>query len=125
MMTRMLKLTVNNSQRIRELEGAVLTTIMIDQGSELDKRLAEAGATYNHEVQGNLAHGLGSPHIHSWGELVDAIPEDEKNKDFDRSLMEVLKMHKEDRLEKQVALEVSACKRKTNYNKRATLRQAG
>ena len=56
---------------------------MIEQGTELDKRLAEAGATYNQEVQGNPGHGRGSPHIHIWGEMIDAIIEDEKNKDFD------------------------------------------
>ena len=75
MSDRLIKLSLNSAQRVRELEGAVMRCMAIKKDSHLDHRLHEAGTDYNEAVQGNPGHGKGPPHIHIWMALVEGVIE--------------------------------------------------
>ena len=53
MSDRLIKMSLNSAQRVRELEGAVMRCMAIPKDSFVDTRLAEAGTDYNTAVQGH------------------------------------------------------------------------
>ena len=85
MSDRLIKMSLNSAQRIRELEGAVMRSMAIQKDSPIDKRLAEAGTDYNHAAQGHPGHGKGPPHIHIWSALMDSVLEDPGLQGFDQT----------------------------------------
>ena len=121
MSDRLIKMSLNSAQRIRELEGAVMRCLAIQKDSFIDTRLAEAGTDHNMAVQGQPGHGKGPPHIHIWSALVDAVLEDPALKEWDADKKAALQAYMTTKVEKQsqaeLGLEVSACRRKTNYSK--------
>ena len=76
----MAKAVLKNSLDIRELQSAVLTTLIIDKGVEVVKAAVASTQAHNSKASELRAAGkirdceaLGEPHLHVWGSVLFAV----------------------------------------------------
>ena len=79
-MSVLLKLSLMNSEAIRDITGAIFLTFQIPNTGKLCSNLAESGQSYHDATVGKKPedHKMGPPYLHSWVTLVKTCYEEAK-----------------------------------------------
>ena len=63
---------LQSQQRLRAVEAAIYTSIMIDLDAEVSIGMINTGHENSQRCKGKKNHGLGPPHIHVWMAMLKA-----------------------------------------------------
>ena len=119
LLTLMIKTQLRSEQRLRELEGVVLTTFV---GAASDLFLNEVSCqtqAYQAKVKGNKKHDLGPPHVYAYQGFLDGLVKHHQNELGGKNQKEVLELKKktEEKKWEEVADEVGIFRISKTFDK--------